>query len=355
MVSVSQSMLFDMFIREHAGSNGATITFLSPRLPVSALAVKVSARMAGMNGWLRETFGCDVPVVGAPMAGASGGELAAAISSGGGLGMIGAGAATTPEWITVQAARAAAAGRPYGIGLMAWVLEKSTSQLDALIQARPALAAISFGQIAPFAQRLRAEGILVATQAGTVAEAREAQAIGVDVIVARGGEAGGHGRNDAATLPLLAGILGAVDLPVLAAGGISSPRSLAAVLAAGAEGAWCGTAFLCCPEALTSREAQEALIAADETSTAYGRVFDIAQHLDWPPEFGGRALRNEFFERWNGHEEELAADGQSQRELRDAIQAKDFRTAFIYAGQSVAELTEIRPAADVLRALVEIS
>src|SRR5262249_21849694 len=85
---------------------------------------------------------------------------------------------------------------------------------------------------------LREAGVTVATQAGTLAEAQAAEQAGVDVIVARGGEGGGHGRNDVATLPLLQMVLDAVAAPVLAAGGITRPPGPAAVLAAGAGGAW---------------------------------------------------------------------------------------------------------------------
>src|SRR5206468_6525065 len=78
----------------------------------------------------------------------------------------------------------------------------------------------------------------------------------------------------------------------------------AAVLAAGAAGGWVGTAFLTCAEADTSAVARQRLLAADDTSTAYGRVFDVGQRLAWPPEYGGRALRNAVF-RSEEHTSEL--------------------------------------------------
>ena len=99
------------------------------------------------------------------------------------------------------------------------------------------------------------------------------------MLVARGGEGGGHGRNDVATLPLLQAVLDAVTVPVLAAGGIGTARGLAAVLAAGAAGAWVGTAFLACTEAATSAGARELLLTAADTDTVYGRVFDVGQRL----------------------------------------------------------------------------
>jgi nitronate monooxygenase len=301
--------------------------------------------------WLTDTFGLTVPVVGAPMAAVGDAALASAVSDAGALGMIGAGHAATPQWIRRQAARAAEAGRPYGVGLMAWVLEQDDAQLDAVLEARPSLVSVSFGPYAPYVASLRGAGIVVATQVGTVAEALQAQAAGVDVIVARGGEGGGHGRGDVGTLPLLQAVLDAVDVPVLAAGGIATGRGLAAVLAAGAAGAWVGTAFLACDEALVSPAARQRVLAASETETAYGRVFDVAQRLGWPPEYGGRALRNAFFDRWVGHEVELAADDDARAELEAARRGGDLDTAYVYAGQSVGLVHRAGPAADVVAEL----
>ena len=300
-----------------------------------------------MRTWLSERFGLDVPVVCAPMAGAAAGELAAAVCRGGGLGMIGAGA-VTPEWISEQCKIAGSVGRPFGVGLLAWLLADNPGQLDAVLAARPALVSVSYGPYERYVPALREAGVTVATQAGTLAEARAAERAGVDVIVARGGEGGGHGRNDVATLPLLQMVLDTVAVPVLAAGGITGPRGLAAVLAAGAAGAWVGTAFLACPEATTSEGARERLLAATDTSTAYGRVFDIAQRQAWPPEYGGRALRNRFFDRWAGHEQDLEADWAAQVEIASARDRGDYDTFCVYAGEGAAMLTSQRPAAEVV-------
>ena len=301
-----------------------------------------------MRTWLSERFGLDVPVVSAPMAGVAAGELAAAVCRGGGLGMIGVGGAATPEWIGEQCKIAGSAGRPFGVGLLAWLLERNPGQLDAVLAARPALVSVSYGPYPRYLPALREAGVTVATQAGTLAEARAAEQAGVDVIVARGGEGGGHGRNDVATLPLLQMVLDAVAVPVLAAGGIIGPRGLAAVLAAGAAGAWVGTAFLACPEATTSAGARERLLAATDTSTAYGRVFDIAQRQPWPPEYGGRALRNRFFDHWAGHEQDLATDAAAHAEIASASSRGDYDIACVYAGQGAATLTSQRPAAEVV-------
>jgi nitronate monooxygenase len=301
-----------------------------------------------VHTWLSERFGLEVPVVCAPMAGAAAGGLAAAVSQSGGLGMIGATNTATPEWIADQCEIAASAGRPYGVGLMAWALADNPEQLDAVLAAGPALASVSFGRYAGYVPVLQEAGVAVATQVGNLEEARAAEQAGVDVIVARGSEGGGHGRNDVATLPLLQMVLDSVSTPVLAAGGITGPRGLAAVLAAGGAGAWMGTAFLACTEATTPAGAKDRVLAATDTSTAYGRVFDIAQRLAWPREYGGRALRNLFFERWADHEDDLESDADAPGELASARSRGDFDVAPVYAGQGVAMLNMQRTAAEVV-------
>lgn len=301
-----------------------------------------------LETWLTERFGLTVPVVAAPMAGPGVGAFAAAVSSAGGLGMVGVGADRDAEWIDEQARTAGAGGNPFGIGLMAWALDDRPGQVDAAIASGPALVSVSFGEFEPYVARLREAGVTTAVQAGNVDDAIRAEAAGADVIVARGAEGGGHGRNDVGTLPLLQGVLERVDAPVLAAGGIADARGLAAVLAAGAVGGWVGTAFLGCREAANSEAARQALFAATETGTAYGRVFDVAQRLGWPVEYGGRALRNAYFDVWADRLDELARDDAAAEQLRAAQAAGDLDTAYVYAGQGAGLLREERAVADVL-------
>jgi len=304
--------------------------------------------------WLTEQFELAVPVVGAPMAGPGEGRLAAAVSAAGALGMVGVNADRDPAWIAEQAALARGgsgqrSGQRFGLGLMAWALEHNPGQLDAAIAERPALVSVSFGPFERYVERLRQAGIAVTTQVGNVEEARRAVDAGVDLLVVRGAEAGGHGRNEVATLPLLQAVLDLDDVPpVLAAGGIATARGLAAVLAAGAVGGWVGTALLACTEAGNTPAARARLLAADETGTGYGRVFDVALGLGWPEDYGGRGLRNDYFERWQHRLGELAADPAAREELRAARQAGDYDTAHLYAGQGVGLLDRERPVAEVL-------
>lgn len=285
------------------------------------------------------------------MAGAAGGRLARAVSEAGALGCIGVGSAASADWVREQAEVARQSGRPFGIGLMAWVLGDRPELLDAAISAQPALVSVSYGDYGPAVELLREQGIVTATQVGTVDEAMEACRWEVDMIVARGAEGGGHGRGEVASLPLLQQVLDVADRPVLAAGGIATGRGLAAVLAAGAEGAWVGTAFLTCTEAQTTDSAADLLVAADSTSTVYGQVFDRAFRSGWPAQYGGRSLRNHFFDTWVGREAEVEVEPGVPDLLARAREEQDYDTAVVYAGQAVGMLSGRRTAQEVVTEL----
>lgn len=291
------------------------------------------------------------PIIGAPMFGVASGRLAQAVSQAGGLGMLGVGSQTSVEFLTREAAIARGEHQTrFGIGLMAWVLEKRPELLDAAIQAQPFLISISFGSPAPYVERLHQHGIRVATQVHSRAEALEAARAGVDLVVAQGTEAGGH-TSQVSTLPLLQIVLEAVETPVVAAGGIASPRGVAAALAAGAQGVWVGTCLLTALESDTSEAARARLIEAQETETTLTRVFDLAQGLAWPEQFPGRALRNRFTQAWDAHPEAVPTAAQARQELMEAIKQRDYEVAFIYAGQAVGLVTQQQPAGDIIRRL----
>jgi nitronate monooxygenase len=235
-------------------------------------------------------MGLDVPIVNAPMGGAAGGRLAAAVSRAGGLGMIGMGSSATAEVLRRELAALGALDRPFGIGLVHWVMTGQPELFETALGARPALLSVSFGEDWEWVRRAHDAGVRVTTQVATVDAARRAADAGVDVLVARGAEGGGHGVPVVGTLPLLTEVLDTVEVPVLAAGGIASARGVAAVLAAGAAGAWVGTAFATCVEALTPDAAREALLAAGSGATTLTSEFDIAAGYRWPASIPERVL-----------------------------------------------------------------
>ena len=297
--------------------------------------------------WSR-AMGLRAPIVNAPMGGVAGGLLAAAVTAAGGLGMVGMGTAGSTSSLHAELPHVTGT---FGIGLVDWVIRKEPGLFDAALAARPVLISVSFGTDLSWVSRVHDAGIATATQVYNSVEARRAEDAGIDLLVARGCEGGGHGDATIGTLPLLDAVLDVVSVPVLAAGGIASARSLAAVLAAGASGAWLGTCMSVAVEALTTDAGRRALVSARETDTTSTRVFDIVRRLPWAERFPSRVLRNEFVARWSGHEDALADDPDAQAELATAIAADDRRTAPVDAGQGVGMVTGVAPAGQIVERL----
>ena len=239
----------------------------------------------GLRTALTEMFGIDHPVVLAPMGDVAGGALAAAVSEGGGLGVIGAGRGDL-AWLGRECDRARAATRkPWGIGFLSWAIDAAV--IDAAIEQSPAAIMLSFGDPAPFADAIRAAGIPLIVQVTTLAEARRALDVGANVVVAQGSEAGGHGGGRA-TLPFVPAVVDiAGSVPVLAAGGIADGRGLAAALVLGAAGAVIGTRFEATHEALITPDAVKAIIAAGAEDTTRGRALDVVRDSPWPERYPG--------------------------------------------------------------------
>ena len=300
-----------------------------------------------ITAWSR-SFGLRVPIVNAPMGGVAGGRLAAAVTAAGGLGMVGMGSLATSETLAAELRRVT--GR-FGIGLVDWVMRNEAALFEDALAAQPALLSVSFGTDWSWVARAHDAGITTATQVYDAVEARRAADAGVDILVARGAEGGGHGDVKLATLPLLDTVLDAVSVPVLAGGGIASPRSLAAVLAAGASGAWVGTRLAACPEALTGDGSRRALIAAGGTDTLVTRVFDVASGLPWPARFPSRVLDNDFVAHWTGREEALAADQPASAQLAAATAADDRRIAPVDAGQGVGMINDDASVGEVIETM----
>ncbi|GBG38227.1 NAD(P)H-dependent flavin oxidoreductase [Mycobacterium montefiorense] len=296
------------------------------------------------TSWSKD-FGLRVPIVNAPMGGVAGGRLAAAVTAAGGLGMVGMGSSATRKSLATQLQHVD--GR-FGIGLVDWVIRGQPGLLEDALAARPVLLSVSFGTDWSWVAKAHDVGITTVTQVFDAADALRAVDGGVDIVVARGAEGGGHGEVKLATLPLLDAVLEAVSVPVLVGGGIASARSLAAVLAAGASGAWVGTRLMACAESLSSDGSRRAVIAANATDTVVTRIFDIAEDLAWPTRFPSRVLANDFVTRWTGKEDALADDQAARDELAASIKADDRNVAAVHTGQAVGMIRDDASVAEVI-------
>jgi nitronate monooxygenase len=298
---------------------------------------------------LTEAFGLEYPIVLAHMGQVAGGQLAAAVSNAGGLGLVG-GAYGDPDWLMRELDLVqAATDRPWGVGLITW--HATAEVVELVLRYHPTAFLLSFGEVRPYLEAIKGAGCALLCQVQEVEAAREAVAAGADFIVAQGSEAGGHGAVRA-TLLLVPAVVDAVaPIPVLAAGGIADGRGIAAALMLGAHGVMLGSRFSATNESLTHEQAKARIVAAHAADTAQTRVFDIIRGYGaWPAPYTARAVRNDFFARWHGREDELEAALESEMPIfRKAMAEGACETAMVLAGEVVDLIDAVVPAAELVR------
>ncbi|GMQ90037.1 MAG: nitronate monooxygenase [Gammaproteobacteria bacterium] len=299
---------------------------------------------------LTECLGIEHPVISAPMALVAGGRLAAAVSEAGGLGLIGGGYGDA-DWLRRELG--AAQHARIGVGFITWSLAQQPRLLDVALAHSPAALMLSFGDARPFVPKIQSAGVLLICQVQTVAQAREAVALGADIVVAQGSEAGGHGAARA-TFPLVPAVVDAVgEIPVVAAGGIADGRGLAAALMLGASGVLVGTRFYASAESAAHAGAKQMLIASSGDDTLRSSVFDRVRGIDWPRPYDLRSLRNAYLEHWHGRESELAQNLKAEQASYEAArQAGDFDIAPVIAGEVADLVRELAPAASIVERMV---
>ena len=308
-----------------------------------------------LNTRLTDFFTIEHPILLAPMAMVSGGRLAAAVTAAGGLGLIGGGYGDA-QWLQSQIDLTD--GARVGYGFITWSLAASPELLDAVLAHQPATVMLSFGDPGSFADRIRAAGVPLTAQVQNLDQARRALDTGADIIVAQGGEAGGHGMSVRSTFTLVPDVVDLVaqrspETLVVAAGGVADGRGLAAALALGADGVLVGSRFWASPEALVSPRAQQRAILAGGDETIRTRVYDLVRQRDWPKEYDLRLVSNALVQRWHGNEAELLA---RLPEVVDAyhegVAAENFDLDTVLVGEAVGLIDDVRPAADVVAEMV---
>lgn len=246
-------------------------------------------------------------------------------------------------------------GLPPG-GRPARFCEDNRAQLETLIELAPPVVSFTFGLLdAATVARLHAAGSLVIGTATTVAEARAWEAVGADLICAQGCEAGGHrgtflGDPQQASIGLMAllpQVAAAVQVPVIAAGGLMDGRGIAASLLLGAQAAQLGTAFLCCPESGIPPIWKEAILAAGDDSTRLTRAFSGRY---------ARGIANDFMRRFAAEEQQVPAYPVQNALTADIRQAatRQGRAEYLslWAGQG-AGMARALPAAELVRVLMD--
>ncbi len=303
-----------------------------------------------------ELVGCEVPIQQAAF-GTLSVELVAAVSGAGGLGMIGAPLVSADALSAAFDRIRARTDAPVGVNFLApfFDLDRDAAALEVAIE-RGALVEFFYGDPdRDLVNRIHAGRSLASWQVGSVNGAVAAARAGCDLVVVQGHEAGGHLAGTHALLPLLCQVLDLVDVPVVAAGGITTPRALAAVLAAGAAGARIGTALVASEEADFHPDYKRAIVTASSTDAVCSDAFaafwpdaphrvlrsaiDAVQALDLPTvgvmEIGGQRM-----------DVPRAAGAAPVASATGHIEAMA-----LFAGQGVGTVTEVRPAATIVREL----
>lgn len=310
-------------------------------------------------------LGIRLPIVLAPMGGAVGPELAAAVSNAGGLGIL-------PLWYqgidtlrkTIRSTHLLTQA-PFAANLnMEFPQEE---QLDACLEEGVPIISFFWQDPGQLIRKAKEAGAIVMQTVGDAEAAKRAVDNGVDVIVAQGWEAGGHVMGTVATMPLVPAVVDQVgETPVIAAGGIADGRGLAAALALGAGAGWIGTRFLASEEATVHPEYQKHVLDSSENDTVHLKnLFDGG----WP-EAPHRVIRNSTVAAWEAAgcpqpgerpgEGEVIVHSQSSGEIMRYSCASpppdasgNIEALSMWAGQTVAMVRRVQPAADIVREIMD--
>jgi nitronate monooxygenase len=301
--------------------------------------------------------GCTVPLQLAGMGRILSPELAAAVSDAGGLGQI-----TFAGWpVEVAEQRLdrlrTLTSRPFGVNLLIPYLDMQVLELAAT---RARVVDFFWGDPDPdLVARVQAVGALASWQVGSSAEALAGQEAGCDFVIAQGIEAGGHIRGTLGLLPLLSEVLDAVSIPVLAAGGIGSARSVAAALAAGAAGVRVGTRFIAATESNAHPDYVRALISATSADSVRTTRFEVDCPL-CPSTHGVLRSAIEAADAFQGDvvaEVEIAGEqhhiGRFQGTPPFKAVSGKIEAMACYAGQSVGSVKRVQPAAEIVAELFD--
>ncbi len=305
-----------------------------------------------LNTRLTKSLDIEYPILLAPMAEASGGRLAAAVTAAGGLGLIGGGYGDA-GWLRREFDEAH--GARVGVGFITWSLARNPELLELALDRRPATVMLSFGDPGQFADRIHRAGVPLTCQVQTLEQARRAVEVGADFIVAQGGEAGGHGMTARTTFTLVPDVADLVaqhapDTLVVAAGGVADGRGLAAALALGADGALVGTRLWASPEALVSAQTQQRAVGASGDDTVRTRVYDLVRQRDWPEQYDARLVINPLIRTWHGNEAELLTRlPDVVNTFTKAVAEQDFEIVTPLVGEAISLIHDVRPAADIVR------
>lgn len=296
-----------------------------------------------------QTLGIRYPIVQGGLARIARGDLAAAVSNAGGLGQIAVAGLATPELLRseIRKARAQTAA-PFAVNFPLGRMQVEPL-LELAIEEGVTTVSFTAGNPRPYIEKLAGTGTRVLVLVSGPDQAKKAEDAGADVVAIVGFEGGGHiGRSDLTTLATVPLVVKAVDIPVLASGGIADGRGLAAALALGADGVEIGTRFVAVREAYAHDNYKQALVRAKPSDTLVvkkslgtpGRVLDTA--------WARKVLEAE--KSGTGPDEVLEM---VRGELNErGVVAGDIEGALLWAGQAIGMIDDIPTAAEFIQRVV---
>ena len=286
------------------------------------------------------------PIIQGGMAWVATGELAAAVSSAGGLGVIGAGNAPADVIEKEIDKVRELTDKPFGLNIML-LSPFADDIIELAIKKNVPVITTGAGNPGKHVKRFQENGSKVIPVVPSVALAKRMARLNVDGLIVEGTEAGGH-VGELTTMALVPQVVDAVDIPVIAAGGVADGRGLAAVLALGAKGVQIGTRFVCSNECTASEEFKKAIVSArDRDAVVTGRSTGHPV----------RNLKNKLTRKIKKLENK-GADSEKIEELgsgklRDAVIDGDVKEGSVMAGQISGMISEIKPVAEIITEIMD--
>lgn len=297
-----------------------------------------------MDNRITRLFGIQYPIIQAGMIWCSGWRLAAAVSNAGGLGQIGSGS-MYPDVLREHIQKCKAhTDKPFAVNVPL-LYPDIDKHIQIIIEEKVPVVFTSAGSPKVWTRTLQDQGIKVVHVTASSVLAKKCEDAGVDAIVAEGFEAGGHnGREETTTLCLIPSVREAVQIPVIAAGGIASGNAMLAAMALGADAVQIGTRFVCSEESSAHPAFKEKVASLKEgdTKLSMKKVVPV------------RLIKNEFYKAIQ-QAEDKGADASDLMEILGRARAKkgmfegDMIEGELEIGQIAATIHRIMPAADIVR------
>lgn len=313
-------------------------------------------------------LGIEHPVFQAGMGWVARAELAGAVSAAGGLGVIGAGSSMAPEELAADIRRVREiTDKPFGVDILFATITPSASggaserdaaqvvrytdhvqnMVDVVLEQGVPVLISGLGSPAGVVSAAHERGIYIMSVVGAVRHALKAVGDGVDAVIASGMDGGGH-VGQVGTATLIPAVVDAVDVPVLAGGGLADGRGLAAALALGAQGAWMGTRFIATPESVSHTNFKQRIADTDVSGTTVTRA-----HSGKPC----RLISNDFTRSWEGRERDIKPFPLQILEVGHPASERGRLEGMVDegvlpAGQSCGMIHEVESAGDIVRRVV---